>query len=247
MEEMQTFSEDFVVQPIDCDLQDRMTLGALLRWAQQIAGDHCDAIGLTTEYLFHHGAVFLLAKVGLELSRPIHSGESFRVTTRPCAPRHAFYNRYTTLCTPEGEPVVRMDARWVLVDPETHRVLRRPPEGLVFPFGDWVDEEQDLSILRAENPSPAGNAAAVYSRVDINGHLNNTYYGDILCDALPVSLWRQPEYLCKAVLYYRLELPFGEQMALSRGEISQTEGSGWYVEGIRGGHRCFEGNLYFTK
>ena len=41
MEEMQTFSEDFVVQPIDCDLQDRMTLGALLRWAQQIAGDHC--------------------------------------------------------------------------------------------------------------------------------------------------------------------------------------------------------------
>ena len=102
MEEMQTFSEDFVVQPIDCDLQDRMTLGALLRWAQQIAGDHCEAIGLTTEYLFHHGAVFLLAKVGLELSRPIHSGESFRVTTRPCAPRHAFYNRYTTLCTPKG-------------------------------------------------------------------------------------------------------------------------------------------------
>ena len=134
--------------------------------------------------------------------------------------------RFTTgtpPCAPQGGTGCPDGCALVLVDPETHRVLRRPPEGLVFPFGDWVDEEQDLSILRAENPSPAGNAAAVYSRVDINGHLNNTYYGDILCDALPVSLWRQPEYLCKAVLYYRLELPFGEQMALSRGEIIRQD------------------------
>lgn len=247
MEEMATFSKETVVQQTDCDLQSRMTLGALLRCTQQIATDHCDAAGLTTDYLVAHGAVFLLAKVGVELSRPILCGERLSVTTRPCAPKHAFFNRYTALCSPDGEVAARIDARWVLVDPVTHRLLRRPPEGLVLPFAAWADEEQDLTVIRAPQPQDAGEAAAVYSRVDLNGHLNNTYYGDILCDALPTDLWRRPEYLCKATLCYRTELPLGERMALARGEISYAGRSGWYVEGVRDGRRCFEGNLFFSK
>ena len=247
MEEMRTFSKDLTILQTDCDLQERMTLGALLRCAQQIATNHCDAIGLTTEYLLSHGVIFLLAKVGVEFSRPILCGERFAVTTRPCAPKHAFYNRYTTLRGPGGEIAARVDARWVLVDPVTRRLLRRPPEGLNFPFAEWVDEEQDLTVTRADVLQEAGEAAAVYSRVDINGHLNNTYYGDILCDTLPADLWKRPEYLHRAVLCYRTELPLGERMSLSRGEILHAGKGGWYVEGMRDRHRCFEGNLFFSK
>ena len=236
-----SFSKDFSVLQIDCDLQNRMTLGALLRVTQQIATDHCDFIGLPGNYLAERGVAFLLAKVGVTVNRDIHLNESLMVVTRPCVPRHAFYNRYTDFLDSTGEVVARVDARWVLVDIHTRRILRNPPEGITFPFAKWFDREQDLSIPRPETLEAAGNACAVYSRVDINHHLNNTYYGDILCDALPTDAWLSEQGFRKAVLYYRQELPFGSSMELMRGEIP----NGWYVEGILEGKRCFEGSILF--
>ena len=237
-----TFCKDFTVLQVDCDLQNRMTLGALLRATQQIATDHCDSIGLSGAFLAEHGVAFLLAKMGVELTRDIHLGEILSVTTHPCMPRHAFYNRYTDFRDSDGHVVARVDARWVLVDIHTHRILRNPPQELTFPFGDWVDWEQHLALSRPAALEPAGDACAVYSRVDINGHLNNTYYGDILCDALPTEVWLATNGFRRAVLFYRQELPLGNRMELLRGRM---EDGGWYVEGVLGDNRCFEGSIQF--
>ena len=237
-----TFSKDFPVMQIDCDLHNHMTLGALLRATQQIATDHCDSIGLPGSYLAELGVAFLLAKMGVTVTRDIRLGEALRAVTRPCAPRRACYNRYTDFFDETGAAVARVDARWILVDIHSHRILRTPPEGLVFPFAEWIDWEQDLTLSRPEELEKAGIAGAVYSRVDINQHLNNTYYGDILCDALPTEVWRSEQGFRRAVLIYRQELPFGCEMELLRGR--QPDG-GWYVEGVHEGKRCFEGKILF--
>ena len=83
--------------------------------------------------------------------------------------------------------------------------------------------------------------------MDVNGHLKNTYYGDILCDTLPTELWQQQGGFCKAILYYRSELPLGCRMSLFCGETEYEGRSCWYVEGVRDGARCFEGNLFFSE
>ena len=46
-------------------------LGALLREAQQVGTDHCDALGVTTERLLGFGAAFVLVKVSVETYRDI--------------------------------------------------------------------------------------------------------------------------------------------------------------------------------
>ena len=100
-------------------------------------------------------------------------------------------------------------------------------------------------MVRAQVQEDAGQATAVYSRVDLNGHLNNTYYGDILCDALPAEVWLGERGFRKAVLAYRVELPLGQTMALARGRADYHGAPCWYVEGAREGKRCFEGNILF--
>ena len=219
-----------------------LSASALLRTTQQIATDHCDSLGLSGAFLAEHGVAFLLAKMGVELTRDIHLGEILSVTTHPCMPRHAFYNRYTDFRDSDGHVVARVDARWVLVDIHTRHILRNPPEELVFPFDNWVDQEQRLALSRPTTLEPAGDACAVYSRVDVNGHLNNTYYGDILCDALPTEVWLAAGGFRRAVLFYRQELPLGNRMELLRGRM---EDGGWYVEGVLGDKRCFEGSIQF--
>ena len=243
--ELETFTKEFVVEHTKCDLCGRMTLGALLREAQQVGTDHCDALGVTTERLLGFGAAFVLVKVSVETYRDIGAREVLRLVSEPGAPAHAFYNRYTSFLGQDGKLAAAVDSRWVLADTTTRRVLRHAPEGLDLLFFLQLDKEQDVSVIRAEELTPAGSARACYSRVDQNGHLNNTYYGDILCDAVPVALWQGERGFRKAVLHYRAELPLGQEMQLQCAEIEKEGAAGWYVSGLHEDKRCFEGNLWF--
>ncbi|MBC5581451.1 hypothetical protein H8S23_07995 [Anaerofilum sp. BX8] len=243
--EIATYTKDILIEQTECDLKNRMTLGALLRRAQQAATGHCDAVGVTTSYLLGYHTAFLLVKASVETMRDLRPGEKLRIVTEPSAPAHAFYNRFTSFYGEDGALAAAVDSRWVLADTDSRRVLRRPPEGLVIPFFERVEKEQDVSVVRAQVQEDAGQATAVYSRVDLNGHLNNTYYGDILCDALPAEVWLGERGFRKAVLAYRVELPLGQTMALARGRADYHGAPCWYVEGVREGARCFEGNILF--
>ena len=128
--ENQTFTETFRLAQADCDLANRAMPAALLRKAQQLAIDHCNAIGLTDDVYLRTGTAFLMAKVALEIYRPIRLGEQLRATTMPSQPKRAVYNRLTTFEDEQGQLAALYDSRWVLVDVNSRRILRQPPEGL---------------------------------------------------------------------------------------------------------------------
>ena len=132
--EIATYTKDILIEQTECDLKNRMTLGALLRRAQQAATAHCDAVGVTTSYLLGYHTAFLLVKASVETMRDLRPGEKLRIVTEPSAPAHAFYNRFTSFYGEDGALAAAVDSRWVLADTDSRRVLRRPPEGLVIPF-----------------------------------------------------------------------------------------------------------------
>ena len=185
---------------------------------------------------------FLLAKMGVTVTRDIRLGEALRAVTRPCAPRRACYNRYTDFFDETGAAVARVDARWILVDIHSHRILRTPPEGACLSLCRMDRLGAGSHSFSPGRAGKGGRRRCGLFRVDINQHLNNTYYGDILCDALPTEVWRSEQGFRRAVLIYRQELPFGCEMELLRGR--QPDG-GWYVEGVHEGKRCFEGKILF--
>lgn len=243
---MLSYEETFQVPQVSCDLMSRLNLGSILRLAEQIGTDQCIAESVSPAYMRQYCCAFVLAKCSVEIRRDVHAGETLRGITDAGGCFHGIFPRTTSFFGQDGECSISLDTRWVLADTTTRAMLHRPPDGMRMPFEGMTPGKHDLRIPRPELLEPAGTVSAVYSRIDPNGHLNNSYYGDILCDALPLELFKGPHGFTKAVLSYRSELPAGHSMVLRCGQIDDAkEKVRWYVCGQAEQTTSFEGILCF--
>lgn len=237
--EIDFYEEHFRVTDCEADCMRRMTLGAILRRTQQIATDHCDQLGLDAPLYARTHTAFLMAKLALESYVPLRIGDEVRMVTKPSAPQRAVYHRVTDFFLPDGVLACTVDSRWVLVDTQTKRILRQPPEELHMPFGRAPEKELDVSLRKA--PAQAvGQERATYTRCDVNRHLNNTHYADIVCDYLPAEdLVANP--IRRMAIVYHNEVPMGAAFTLHRARL--TEGD-WYFLG-EGEKKHFEAQVTF--
>ncbi len=239
MEPIRNFTKTFRLAQADCDLANHAMPAALLRKAQQLAIDHCDSVGLTDDIYRRTGTAFLMAKVALEIYRPIRLGEELRATTIPSQPKRAVYNRLTTFEDEQGRLAALYDSRWVLVDVNSRRILRQPPEGLPLAFAQTAERELDFSVPRL----PVGQGRPIragYSLCDCNRHINNTRYADLVCDAVDPAVMAASR-VKRMVLVYHSEVPFGQEFSLA---AAPGEAGYWYFQGMEQGKRCLEAGVW---
>ena len=241
MEFVPEFERSFFVFRHEGDFLGRMQPGALLRFAQQVATDHCNALGLNDAVYARTHTAFLLVRQTLEFARVPHVDETLRFLTRPEAPQRASYKRITQVFDEAGEEVACVDSRWVLVDTDSRRILRKAPPEMEMPWPALVDRQLEVSLpARPEQMEPAGQLRADYSRCDMNGHLNNTRYADVACDLLPASALRAAA-VRRMTIHYHKEIPLGQTAALTRADL----GDGcWRVTGWREDKPCFDVQLW---
>ncbi len=232
--------KSLTLRDYECDCNRRVKPGYLLRHVQQISTDHCDMWGLTAERYEETGTAFLMAKLSLRITGDAFIGDALRLVTRPAAPRRAIFCRYTDILNAQGQSVASVDARWVLVDRQSRRILRQPPEALDFPALPEQVPTHDFAVKKAPDAAPCGRTAAAFCRCDVNGHLNNAEYADIVCDLLPQEemVSRPLSSLCIA---YHHELRMGEEMDVLRAPL----GGGYYLLGKSGDTAVFEANAFF--
>lgn len=235
------FQENFFVYRYDGDFLGDIQPGTLFRYAQQIANTHCAAHGITDATYASTNTVFLLARQAFHISHTPRVDETLTIVTAPERMFHAVNKRLTTVYDAAGVELAFLDSRWVLVDLDKRTILRtRPPEL----DGPWASERLPRALpMRLKKPAQTeevGRCTAVYSRCDMNGHLNNSRYVDIVLDALPTELVR--EYAVQdLVIYYHIEVPLGDSFTLRRGRLDDGQ---WYFAGYRGDGAClFEVDL----
>lgn len=233
-----SYAEEFTVAEYECDAAGCMTPGAMLRHAQQVATDQCTRLGLTEDVYRRTHTAFLLAKTAMELHLPVRTGEKIKIETHPCAAQRAVYLRHTALYAPDGTVLCDIDSRWVLVDTETKRILRRVPEAMPMPFAAQDVPQLDQTIQKGA-AQPDGTETATYTRCDKNRHLNNTFYADIVCDHVPPAQMTAQTPVRLAIVYHS-EVPMGTSFTLQR---AQTAENRWYFCGVNGDKKHFEADL----
>ena len=239
MTSFQKYSETFCVAQYECDAASRMTPGAVLRRAQQLATDHCESAGISADVYVRTHTAFLLAKVAAEWAKPIPVGTQILAVTRPGAPVRAVHTRCTEFFDEAtGERLCAMDSRWVLVDTQTRRILRTPPEELNGFAGFAAPYTLDVAVHKPGQFAPCGVQEATYTRCDLNGHLNNTIYADIACDCADAAALLARGAMRFAAVFHK-EVPLGASFEVLRGE---TE-SGLYFCGQSGAGKHFEAEL----
>ena len=239
-----TYTQTYTICRHDGDHHGNAKPGALLRYGQQIATMHAEAAGLNDELYAATHTAYVLAKLALHIDRTPRVDETLTVTTRPERCKRAVNKRITFFYDEAGQQVAVLDSRWVLIDTDKRLILRKHPEAFNDCWAEDVPFELPMKMVKAapEDCAPAGEYTATYSRCDMNGHMNNTRYVDILCDALPWNVWDEGEVRDLKVYYHR-EVPRGESFALLQAQTGEKQ---YYFCGQREEKAAFEASITFA-
>ena len=241
---LEQFSKEIRLTYADCDWRAEQRVSAVMRQIQEIAGEHLAALSIPRRLLWEQGFVFLLTRVQLRIERMPCAEETVRVITQPYEPKGALYFRDVNFETTDGERLLTAQTAWVLADPQEHRI-RRPSEfphkipmtQAEYEYG-WAREK----IRTPENAFGETVRLVRYSDIDVNGHMNNAVYSDIVADCLPSEVhhnWRLRQYTISFIGEARLD----DELHLC---TVQTMRGTWYVGAQKAdGARCFESQSHW--
>ncbi|HEX5450881.1 MAG TPA: acyl-ACP thioesterase domain-containing protein [Candidatus Limnocylindrales bacterium] len=233
---------------------------ALLRYAQDVAWRHSEALGFDRQWYVDRGRWWVVRGVELDVLEPISMGQTVRVSTAVIGHRRIWARRLSGVQLADGRLAARLVTDWVLLD-ERRRLVRIPSDfGLSFLSPELSDDilrvKPDLAF---DHPPARPHARAVRHMtipvrprdLDPMGHVNNAIYVDWLDEALAAyttetaaastpaterQRWRL-EYLASAepgqevdVAIHRAETSWTAEIRSAGGPVL-LRAEGWSLEG----------------
>lgn len=224
------YEADFPVLTRDSDCFSQCQAASLLSFLQETGLSSLSELGLTRTYLLErYNAVWMLARVRYNLTGPIRLGDVITVRAW-CREAHgmALYRDYTILR--DGVQIGEALALWMLVDAKARTLL---PVSSVPDFCDLVKHPPAKKQQLGRLDLPEGLESVVfrtveYSQADMNGHLNNSRYADLICDTIRMAEWNGA-YISELQISYLSECMPGcvlEMSMLQQGDTRYIRGTG---------------------
>ena len=222
------FTQEFEITTHMTDFQEICKAAELLRFMQESAVRQLDVRGPSQKYLLETGRAFILSRITMDFYRPLHYYDRVKAITWPCSSSRGvtFDRKYRMVMAGDDTPIAAASSQWAMVSIADHRLQRYEDTELTYS----CDETVEVSIpLRFRIPKDAAftevNKMEVrYSDIDKNGHLNNTHYADMYCDAMMEEL--RGHYISSLAITFAKEAPLGEVITVTR--TMQADENGLY-------------------
>ncbi len=214
------YTKTFEVSSHDVDVNNNIKPSSLQRFMMEAAVCQMRDRKPTYGELFTRDQAFILIRVTIEIYKQIHQFQTIQVQTWNCPPQGATFLRcFEVYCG--DELMVRAHTVWGVVSPS---------DGTI-----WKPSEVDISNYETEDAltmalptrlrlprdvdfEPVAAKSVLYGETDMNMHMNNTYYMDILWNYIPDILNKEVTSVC---LRYLTEAPLGSEMHIYRGKLQE--------------------------
>ena len=227
---MMTYEKEFELRAGDFDRWDRIQPASILSLFQDVAGIHANRLGIGFDELMARQTIWVLTKVRYRMVGTPRRYQRVRVRTWPLPPARINFRREYCIETPEGEVLVQGTSEWVVVHSEKRRVL---PASNVYPSDDYcTDTVFPGRLPKVPQFEAAGEGVEVvpgFTQLDINGHINNTFYANYVLDAVAPE---QGVTVQELQIDYHRELMAGQSVYLHwRREGGEVLAKGLSAEG----------------
>ncbi|MBR0373646.1 MAG: hypothetical protein IJH91_03835 [Mogibacterium sp.] len=198
----------------------------LFRLLEEASIAHTEQLGCTRHKTLDRGLLWVITRQQVRILDLPRYDEEITIRSWPGEMMHVFFPRIYEIwrgdtCLVQGE------ALWVLID-ENERDIVDPEDYDIEIPGLPDAEDVFLPPIRmpAAEPVLRQDLAVRFSQVDINGHMNNTRYFDVIDDALGADFLaaNRPRTV---VANYLSELRAGDAFTLT----GTASGTTWYFEG----------------
>ena len=207
---------EYRVNANDVDVNNVVSVSNMLRYMQDSANFAMEEDGPSYMELFDKGLAFILSRIRMSFYAPIYSHEKLEVQTWACESKGVQFNRCYRILR-GGLIVAEAVSVWALCGVED----RRPHRVSEFDFGYRQDEMLELDMpARFRLPEDVelhlvGERTVEYADIDLNGHMNNTHYPDILCGFIDEDM-RGRRVISMGISYVS-EAPLGETLKFYSG------------------------------
>ena len=218
-----SYSEQFLISSTDTDNCYECKPAALFAYIQRVITEHAQLTGTSRDdVLAKYNSYWMVLRIWVSLRRPIIWGETLTVRMTMRRPRGTRVYRDCDLYIGE-ELIGEATSMWVLANRKTKRTihLENLPE---LPKED-APSAKDITLSRVvfpENMSLHHRRQLFYSDIDINGHIGNTRYVDLACDAAELNLRPHGVFVKEILISYVGECFAGEELSIYRGKQGDT-------------------------
>lgn len=206
-----------------------LKLSSLLQILQDVATDGALYVGIGTDVTYPRGLLWVISRMEIDVVRMPRYQEKIDVYTYPGKTLGFFYPRHFFIYDAEGNLLLRAASVWALIHKDTRQVETHNQ----FPDVAYDTNENELprpGRLLPQKESPILETRKIrYSEVDLNGHLNNTKYVEMIEDLEPGTSHASRK-LKHALLNYEKELHEGEEIVLKGKTGLLTEVSAFYLD-----------------
>lgn len=223
-----TMTKIYTVGAGEIDPHNMCRPSALLEFMQDVATEHAIEIKFDRDALMEqYGAFWMMVRLWYSLSRPIMGFEELAIKSWPRPVGGAIILRDFDIFAGD-EHVGEAVTAWVLAEYETRKLLRPLSIKALTDF-DYTDDYKSYVPAKLRMPKQMERLpgrTVHYSDIDINGHMNNTRYADVACDALGFETMKG-KFISEMQIGYMKECFAGDEISLSKG----VENGRYYIEG----------------
>ena len=240
------YTTRYFVSTLHSDCFGQCKPSALLRFAQDAAGEHCVLLGTDWNSMAKHRYFWAVVRQRMEITRLPKDGETVTVKTWPMPTTRVAYPRATEGFDEAGNSLFKIISLWVIMDMDTRAMVLPGKSGIDVPGTSFGTELKAPGGLPAFEGSEDMHRTVTFSDLDVNGHMNNTRYLDWICDLLPAAFHK--DHPMKAVsICYMSEALEGQSLRLSHGEgdVFKVDGSLSQTDASAGHTRIFSAQVEF--
>ena len=187
----------------------RLRLSVLMRLFQECCIAHTEELGMGRAKTLDRGFLWVINAETIEIRRMPEYDEEIKLLCRPGETLHFFFPRQLSVLDAEGREIIRVGALWSLIDTVSRQLIDPGEEGIVI-HGEnrQGDIMPPLSLRDRATSRLIPSREASYSLVDINGHVNNAGYMDLVLDTFSFEELKDLRFKTIRCLF-RKEIPAG--------------------------------------
>lgn len=225
------YEKKILIRSEQVDMTRTLRISELFRIMEEASIAHTEELGCTRHKTLDRGLLWIITRQSVEISELPCYDDEITVKSWQGEMMHVFFPRIYEIWK-KDRCIIRGQALWMLINNDTRDMVMPEDYDINIP---GLPDSEDVMIPALRIPSDIGGPEFCYpvrtrfSQVDINGHMNNTRYFDLIDDAMESY---DPGCISEAKPHsitanYLSELRSGDEFDLTGYKKSGT----WYYQG----------------
>lgn len=216
-------------------------LGDVARLMQRITEKAMSELGISYSRLEEKHLIWVMCFIEIRINRMPSDGEMLEIYTWPGKERFGMYSRRMVMYSPEGgECLIESTVLSSAVDRDTRKMITPAASEISFPIVEFADEPAFPKLYEKGIRTPLTQQHEVsIHEIDINEHVNNSFYLDWAENLLGDLSDRMHENVKRIWINYEREILAGETVVFHYGIEKGT----LFVKGRVGDDNCFKALL----